>query len=151
MQKQKLLDRIEALNTLIGRSELLEAKVAAEYAKVAKKVKAEQFEIDNLSKQIKEERSSLGKLLDKNGIKTHKTEDYTASLKVTRNVIIEDDDKAMGWVKSQKNITNKDYIRVKESLDKAVFKKFAKLQLAKGVKIEGVKSEEQCTIAFKTN
>ena len=123
------------------------AKLFATIAKEDEKLRQEGIKIEE---SVAELRFSLGEMMKNSDETSVDTKNYTATCKVSKDVLsIIDDEVALKWVKNQKGITNKDYIKVKESLDKVKFKKLAQLEIAKGNEVEGVKVEDSYSVSIK--
>lgn len=130
----------------IKKEEELKEKIAKLKEKYLSEVEAELKEVTSL---IGDTRIELGKLLHESGEKNIEVDDYKITGRYQKKVVIKDDEQAISWIKSNSRLTNKEWIKVKESLDKTKFKKFAEIELMKGTKIEGVEEEETYTTMVK--
>lgn len=94
-------------------------------------------------------RKELAKRIKNSGLAKIEYMNKKYGIRETERVYISDSDKVMAWIKAQKNIVNKQYIRVEEKLNVAKFKKFALLKIKSGEKIPETKIDTELTLVVK--
>lgn len=140
---QELINLVEAADKLKAKIDIIKAE---KLAPLSDELKV----IDEQSDILRKE---LANLLVENNQKEIKVGKIKLVEKTTLNkIVIKDDVAVINWIKSQKSLTNKDWIKISETLEKTKFKKFVELKLAeleKGHQLEiaGVDVVDEHTVA----